>query len=454
MTSTKEAEKTLITGNLWRAIWVMSWPLVLTTVANSMVGLADVQVAGYLGAATQAAVGLAEHVLFIFMLAIMSIGVGTTALVSRAFGAGEEEEMYEAAAQSISLSILFGLGMAIIAVFTAHFALGSFSQSQEVLEKGRDYLSCYSLVLIPFSFTIIANAAFRAIGDSKTPLYIVSCMTAVNVAGDYLTVMHDWPVPGLGVRGIAYAGLAASILGSCLAIFFFNRSSLKPALKKLLPFNKAMLGRISKIGVPSALQRLSWSLSVFVIFLILARCPDATHALASWTIGMRIESLIFMPLMALSLSVSSIVGQNLGAKEVERAYKAGWRVTSIGIYTMIAAGIIMYVCAPAIAGVMTREPQALAYTIDYLRINAIGEPFLALAMVLAGALQGAGDTRTPMYLSIMTNWVVRIPLGYFMAIQLKLGVDGIWWAMTTSIFLQGLLMAMRFKSRKWITEKI
>lgn len=172
MVGSKEKEHSLVTGNLWLTIWTMSWPLILTTVANSFVGLVDVQVAGSISAAAQAAVGLAEHILFIFMLSLMSIGVGTTALVSRAYGAQERPEMLKAAAQSLVMSLLIGLFMAVVAQLTSHYVLETFAASPEVFKLGRDYLDTYSLVLIPFSLTVIANAAFRAIGDSKTPLVI------------------------------------------------------------------------------------------------------------------------------------------------------------------------------------------------------------------------------------------------------------------------------------------
>jgi len=454
MVGSKEKEHSLVTGNLWLTIWTMSWPLILTTVANSFVGLVDVQVAGSISAAAQAAVGLAEHILFIFMLSLMSIGVGTTALVSRAYGAQERPEMLKAAAQSLVLSLLIGLFMAVVAQLTSHYVLETFAASPEVFKLGRDYLDTYSLVLIPFSLTVIANAAFRAIGDSKTPLVIVTIMTSINVALDYLTVLHNWPVPGLGIRGMAYAGLAASLTGACLAIYFLKKSILKDALASLLPLDQSMLSRICKIGIPSALQRLGWTLSSFAVFGIMRLCPDSVAALASWAIGMRLEAFVFMPLMALSLSVSSIIGQNLGAKEVDRAYKAGWRVTYIGIWMMLIAGTALYVFAEPIAGTMAREPKALAYTIDYLRINALAEPFLALAMILAGALQGAGDTRTPMWMTIISNWLIRIPLGYALAIPLHLGVTGIWWAMACSIMIQGTVLALRYKSKDWIHEKI
>lgn len=252
----KQKEKngsSLVTGNLWRAIWVMSWPLLLTTIANSMVGLVDVKVASYLGSDTQAAVGLAEHIIFIFMVFILSVGVGSTALVSRAYGAQDHRDMLKATSQSFTLSIILGLVMTATASLTAQFVLGYFTSSPHVLSEGRAYLMAYSFVLMPYSISIIANAVFRAIGDSKTPLYIISSMTLVNIVGDYLTVLKNFPVPGLGVRGMAYASLAASLLGATLAIFFMRRSILKESLGQLLPIDKHELMRIARIGIPLSL---------------------------------------------------------------------------------------------------------------------------------------------------------------------------------------------------------
>lgn len=448
------SEAPLVTGNLWRAIWIMSWPLLLTTIANSMVSLTDVFVAGKLGSSTQAAVGLAEHVLFIFMISIMSIGVGTTALVSRAFGAANREEMLNAAGQSLTLSVLTGIVMTVLALLAANFVLPYFASSPEVAQSGRSYLAAYAFVLLPFSVSMIANSAFRAIGDSKTTLAIVVTATTLNILGDFATVIYNFPVAGLGIKGMAYAGLLGSTVGALLAFICLRRSPLKESLSKLLPIHKDILARVLRIGVPSALGRLGWSLSVFVVFFILIKCPDSTNALASWTIGMRVESLVFMPLMALSLSVASIVGQNLGAREIERAYSAGWRVTGIGVWMMTAAALILFFFAPSIARALTSESGAIDYTTHYLRINCLGEPFLALGMVLTGALQGAGDSKGPMWFTLICNWLIRIPVAWLLALTFKLGPDGVWWSMTLSIVIQGILMVMRYRARKWIQIKV
>jgi MATE family multidrug resistance protein len=447
-------EGALVQGSLWRAIWTMSWPLMLTTVSVSIIGLVDMYCAGTISAASQAAVGVSEQILFLFMVFIMSVSVGTTALVSRAAGAGDMKEACKSSAQSISLSLAMGLILSVISLTCARFGLQAFSEAHDATVLAQGYLGVYSLYLIPFSVISIINAAFRAIGDAKTPLLIVACVTVVNILGDFATVFWNWPVSGLGIRGIALSGITGSALGASLGLFFLSRSPLKNSLSHLWPLSFSYVERTLKVGVPSGLQRLGWSLSVFVLFKILARCLHPTQAIAAWTIGMRLESLLFMPLMALSLAVSSIVGQNLGAHRVDRAFDAGWKVTGIGIMMMIILGALMFTFAPVLAHLMTKDQYAVAYVTDYMRINAISEPFLALTMILGGALQGAGDTRTPMLITVASHWIFRLPLAYMIALTLNHGPIGVWISMSLSSLVSASLTTWRFQSKAWVKTKV
>ncbi len=451
---TQNNDGVLIEGSLWNAIWVMSWPLMLTTICSSLVGLADVKVAGILGSAQQAAVGISEQVLFLYMIFIMATGVGTTALVSRAFGAADHQETIRATAQSITLSVLMGLILTLGSLVFAKFGVSFFSTSPDVVSQSTSYLLVYSFYLIPFSITAIINAAFRAIGDSKTPLVIVGTMTVLNILGDYLTVVYGWPIPGLGVRGIALSGVLASCVGSLLAISFLAKSRLRTSLSQLFPIDLTTIRRVVNIGLPSGLQRLGWALSVFVLFFILARGQHPTESIASWTIGMRLEGLVFMPLMALSMAVASIVGQNLGAKQVDRAIKAGWHVTWIGVWLNVVMGTGMFVFSDLLAHEMSKDPYTILYTSNYLRINSFCEPFLALGMVLSGGLQGAGDTRTPMWITLFCHWVLRLPLAYLLVITLNMGPNGAWISMSASCMVMGLLTAWRFQSKGWIKTEV
>lgn len=444
----------LVDGNLWHAIWLMSWPLLLLTIAMSLVGMADVQVAGHLGAPIQAAVGLSEQVLFVFMVFLQSVSTGTTAVVARHFGEKNIEGSVVATAQSLVIAVAGGMVLLVAALFFSQFMLPLFSQSSEVQMCGIKYLNIYAWFLIPYSVSCVAHASFRAIGDARTPLIIIATQSTINIAGDYLTVFGNWPVAGLGVTGIAWSGVVASSIGALMAIVLLARSPLGAAFRQLFPLEKAIQLRILKIGLPSAIQRLGWAASVFFVFFILRMVKEPTAALAAWTIGMRVEALLFMPLMALSLAVSSIVGQNLGAKKQERAIKAGWDVTNIGVVLMVVLGTVLFLGADQIAAFMTTDAQTRIATREYLRIGALGEPPLAVAMILSGALQGAGDTKMPMWVSIFTNWIVRLPLAWLLALTLDMGTPGVWWAMTMSITVYAALMIWRYKEGSWIHTKV
>jgi putative MATE family efflux protein len=450
----KEAEDVLVTGSLWKAIWTMSWPLLLTSTSSSLVGFVDVQISKTLGSAAQAAVGVSEQVLFMFMVFIMATSVGTNALVSRAAGANDSDEVDRATGQSLSLSISLGIFLTIFCLSISGFVIGGGGNAPEVSKAAQEYLQVYAFMLIPFSFNAVINSAFRAIGRAKAPLIVMTASAAVTILGDYLTVIKGWPVPGLGLRGIAASGVIGGAIGAAIALYIMLQSPLRKSLRTMLPPSKFYSMRILRIGVPSALSRLSWSLSVYALFAILKHCDNATCALASWTIGMRVEAMIFMPLLGLSLAVASIVGQNLGAKKIDRAVKAGWQVTYVGIVMMVILGSVLFFGADFLAHRMSDDPITIDYTRSYLRVNSLVEPFLALGMVLSGALQGAGDTRMPMWISFFTGWIVRIPIAWLFAINLHMGPLGAWIAMSTSITMNGILTTLWYRSRRWIKTTV
>lgn len=453
-TSASGGTAPLTGGSIWRAIWIMSWPLVLTTLASSLIGLVDIHVAGYLGSSVQAAVGISEQFLFLFMIFIMSVSTGTTAIVSRAIGAEKVEEASFAAGQSLLTGLVGGVLLTAAALFTAKFMLPLFASDRQVVSQGNLYLSIFSLYLIPFSIVNIIGAIFRAIGDAKTPLLIIGVMTSLNIAGDYSLVLFNWPVPGLGIKGIAVAAVAATCVASVIAVFCLMKSRMKESLRSLLPASIVEIKRVLSVGVPSAFQRLSWASSAFVLFFVLSKCNHPTQALAAWSIGMRIEALVFMPLMALAMAVASIIGQNLGARQVKRAYKAAWHVTGIGIAFMAASAVALFFYAPYLARIMSLDARTVEYTVSYIRINAAAGPALAIAMILSGALQGAGDTRPPMWISIFSNWVIRVPLCWVLALTFAFGPAGAWWAMASSIAIMALLITWRFQSKAWVRIRV
>ncbi len=452
-----EADKDapLVTGSLWKSIWVMSWPLLVATVASSIVALVNVQVAGLLGAASQAAVGVAEQIIFMFQVFLMSVGVGTTAIVSRAYGAKDVAEADFATAQSLSLSILIGVALSVTAILTARWIIPLLSDATDVNAQSRLYLTVYALYLVPFSLVCIANAAFRAIGNARIPLVIICIEVAINIAGDYLTVVYNWPVPDLGVRGIAASAVTGALVAAIAAIIFVRRSQLKGSMSQLLPLSASFIKRMINIGVPAALQRLSWAFSVFGLFFILSKVANPTAALAAWTIGMRVEALLFMPELALSIAVSSIVGQNLGAGKVDRAFRAGWAVCGIAVLMMGTVCVGEFIFARQLAEMMCADDLAtVEATTSFLQINAIGAVSQGINAVISGALQGAGDTKITMWISIVCYWIIRLPLAWLLVVSLGMGASGAWISMAASATISAIAMSVRFQSGGWVHRRI
>jgi putative MATE family efflux protein len=385
----------------------------------------------------------------------MSLGVGTTAIVSRAFGKRDFADAEFATAQSLSLSILTGLVLTLLAILTAQFVVPLFCRESEVAMQGNLYLTVYALYLVPFSLACIANAAFRGAGNARVAMVVICTEVVVNVAGDYLTVVYNWPIAGLGVRGIAGSAVAGALVGSIVAILFVHQSRLEASLRHVLPVSVSTFKRIVAIGLPAAMQRLSWALSVLGLFFVLSKVAHPTAALAAWTVGMRIEGLLFMPEMALSMAVSSIVGQNLGAKRVDRAFRAGWIVTAIAVGLMgtVAAGVFVF--ARQLALMMSAHDAAtIDCTTSYLQINAAGAVFQAINSVLSGALQGAGDTKVTMWISIVSHWIVRLPLAWWLAVCLGLDANGAWIAMAASATISSIAVAVRFQTGGWADRKV
>ena len=450
--SENASKAVLVSGSLWHAIWIMSWPLLLLMLSNAIVGIVDVQLAQTFGPSAQAAVGLGDQIVFLFVAVILAASVGTNALVSRAFGARDQEEATASHGQSLMFALWMGTILTIAGCLFSGNVMQWFAPDQLVAKLVQPYLIIYSLYFLPFSFLCIVNAGFRAAGDAKVPLLIVLVMTFVNVAADIWFVYG--PLRSLGINGLAMSGFIASIIGASIAWFKLKGSVLKGSMRKLLPVNYPLLLKLIKISVPAALQRITWTMAIFAVFFTLKNCPNPTAALAAWTIGIRVESFLFMPMFALGQAVSSVVGQNLGAQEDERAFQAGWTVSWLGFAIMLVCGALLFIFSPTLARLMASDPDAIKYSTSYLQICALAQPLQAMSMIFNGALQGAGDTRVPMWITIFTQWFIRLPLSWFLAITCTLGPLGVWIAMSLSSAISGLLNLWRYQSRAWERLKL
>ena len=452
----ERADDVIIRGSIWAAIWHMSWPLILNMLTISIASFADVWVAGKLGSDTQAAIGICGQIGFFMIMLAVALSAGTTALVSRFWGAGDYKGAVDAARYSLIFAFIFGCISSAIGLLVARPLVRMLGAAPAVEEQGWQYLKLDLLSHIPFTVLWVSNSIFRAKGDARVPMVTWSLMTVLICSLDVGLCLG--PIK-MGIAGIGLAWLIAGTVGMLFNIFMLSRSELKEALTFKGSFtneqSKEWLMRLLRIGIPACIQDLSWVGGNFLLLFILAHTPDPTSAQASWGVGLRVEEMIGgMPIYALSMAVGTIVGQNLGAKQPDRAVKAGWQVALLGagFNLLVAAGLFIF--AREIAAIMSSDPKVIACTSDYFRWVGLCQPFVALWLILFGAMQGAGYTRWPMIASTIVLILFRLPLAWYLSVTLNWGPTGTWAGVSISVFIVGLLAIWRFNTGVWKDQKI
>lgn len=445
----------IIRGSLWKAIWVLSWPLFLNMVTIAFASFADIWVAGKLGSQAQAAVGVSGQISIFMILLAVALSSGTNALVSRFWGEGDREKTIVAARQALLFSAIFGACSATIGLLVCRPLLRMLGASPEVEKLGWEYLKFDLLAQLPFTVLWVSNSIFRARGNTRVPMLVMALITAQVIALDYILCIQPFH---LGCAGIGMSWGIASISGLTLSLVLLKRSDLGDCMNLTKMVKEASFDwfkRLMKIGVPACVQDLAWVGGNGVLLVIFAHTLHPTATEAAWGIGWRLEEMLGgFPVYALSMAVATIVGQNLGAKQPERAAQAGWKVATLGGGLNGIIAIVLFFGAHPLASAMTNDPQVLEYTVQYLQVVGLAQPFVAIWLILMGAMNGAGYTTWTMWASVICLAVIRLPLAWLLTITCKMGPIGCWYAIAIPAILLGLLMLWQFRTGKWKTQVV
>jgi putative MATE family efflux protein len=442
-------------------VWELAWPSVLTMLLQTVNSLMDMFFVGHLpnGRQALAATGTGGSIVFLLVSVAMGVTVGTTALVARFTGAGDDENVLEATGQSVALGAILGVGLGILA-FVARApivnAVLDVVQNPGAASMCITYLQI-ALIAMPALFVMnVFHSAYRGSGDTRTPLLVTLATIGTHITFNYLLIYGHLGFPRMGVAGAATAFAISLFMG--VGIFL-----------ALLPFRPALRGclrpaylrprthwawRILRIGAPAAVQAVIRTLAMMSFSGMLARTLERDASVAALQIGVRSESIAFMPGFGYSVAASALVGQNLGAKDPSRAERCALAATLQGIGIMALMAALFYACARQFASAFTSDPTVCRLGADYLRVNAICEPFLGLGMVLTGALQGAGDTLRPTYITMVNMWLVRLPLAYTLMFSLNMQTHGAWLSMAVTTIIGGLWTLALFRTGKWKRVKV
>jgi putative MATE family efflux protein len=445
--------KAITDGHLLKAIGWLTAPMLVSAVLQNTQSLIDLFWVGGLGSKAVAAVAMSATILMVLFPMLMGLSTGTIALVARAVGAENFEEASEAASQSLMLAFLLGLLAGLIGWWFSDDFFRMLGAAPDIIPDGSAYLKISLLGGFTVFILFIGNAALQGAGDTITPMWIMAISNVLNIMLAPLFIFGLGPLPRMGVEGAAVATLISQAVAAAVAVHILLRGKARLHIRpRQWKPNLELSWRILRIGLPGSGQMFSRSLMSAVMMWIVAGC--GTAAVAAYGVGLRFHMIILMPAFALGGAAATMVGQNLGAGKPDRAHHAAWVAAAIGMLFMVVTAVIMMAFAPALIRVFNAEPEVVHIGARYLRIVSPFYIFAALGIVLGRALNGAGDSLSPMIITILSLWGLQVPLALFLSRVWQPPTQGIWWAIVIAFVVQGLLVTGWFETGRWKHRRV
>lgn len=393
-----------------RVVWALAWPAVALNSLQVVNNLLDRFFIGHLEGPALTAQGASQNVMFLMFSLAMALGTASTAIVSRAFGADDESGYRMGARQATNLAIIAGIVLAsvsfLISPFAAKLVLPA-TDHRSILLMGQ-FLAVYSLGLPAIYLIQSLAGALRGIGDTRSPMVISGLQILLHITLNFLLIFPPRHIGGITLPGanlgLVGASTALSISATLSAIVYLIWAGKTP-LGKLynirLP-SREWAARLLRIAVPAATMALLRVLSLTAFTLIIASTREASAAIAGMSIGFAIESVMFMPSFGLAMASSALVGQSLGMRRPDRAERMGWTASHHGAIVTACLAVPLFIFAQPIAWALVDGKADIANeSALLLRYLCATEVMFAYAMVLIGAMQGAGDTVRPMWISTL-----------------------------------------------------
>jgi putative MATE family efflux protein len=440
-------------GSIDRAIVLLSVPMILEMVMESLFAVVDAFFVAKVGVEAVATVGLTESMLTMVYSLAIGLSSAATAMVSRRIGEGNPQAAARAGAQAMLLAIALSLCLSIPGYLYADDILGLMSNDASVVAKGSAYTRLMFTANLPILLLWMLNGIFRGAGDATTAMRALWIANGINILLDPILIFGWGPVPAFGVLGAAMAttiGRSVGVLYQLWCLFGAGRIiRLRPA--DFLPDPKIMQ-RVVQIASGGAGQYLIASASwIFMISILGQLGKEIT---AGYTIAIRIMLFTILPAWGMANAASTLVGQNLGAGHPERAELSVWRTGYFNLLFMSVVSATYLIAAPFFIRLFTDDPAVVVSGALALRIVAGGYVFYGYGMVLAQALNGAGDTRTPTMLNFIFFWLVETPLAWLLALHWGWGETGVYWSIVIAESGLALAAIWVFRKGKWKTTVV
>lgn len=440
--------KDLTTGKEGKLIFQFAAPMLIGNVFQQLFNVVDSFVVGnFIGKEALAAVGAAFPIVFVMVSMIIGIVTGTMVVISQYFGAGNLIKVKHAIDTMYIYSMIAGAVVSVAGFIFSEPLLRLLSLPEELIPQSTQYLRIFMAGIVIFFGYNGTSAVLRGLGDSKTPLYFLIIATVLNIILDLVFVA----LLGMGVKGAAYATLVANGVAFGLAIIWVNKTHkvLKIAIRGL-HFDRDIFRQSLRIGLPTGIQHTFVALGALALMWIVN--SFGTDVIAGYSVASRIDALAIIPAMTFSQALSTFVGQNIGANRSDRI-RAGLisTVRMAGLVTVITTLLIVF-SGNYLMRLFTSDTEVIRLGDQYLTIVSLFYLLFTLMFIYNGIMRGAGDTVLPMFFTLLSLWIIRIPIAYFLSAEI--GPSGIWWSIPAS-WLIGLALSFGYyKSGRWKSKTV
>jgi putative MATE family efflux protein len=447
------SEKDYTQGSMGRAILLLAVPMMLEMAMESVFAVVDVYFVSSLGASAVATVGLTESMLTLVYAVAIGLSMGTTALVARRIGEKNASEAADSAVQAILVALVASLPFSLAGIFFAKNLLRIMGADAWTLEHGyrftRWMLGGNAVIMLIF----VVNAIFRGAGDAAIAMRVLWLSNAVNIVLDPALIFGWGPFPKLGIEGAGVATTIGRGLGVSVQLFVLFRGAKHiRVLASQIRLNVEVMGRLVRTSLGGIGQFIiatsSWIGLVRIISVF------GSEALAGYTIAVRIFIFTLMPSWGLSNAAATLVGQNLGARQPERAERSVWITGWVNMAFLAVVSLVYVFFNERLVRIFTSEPGVLKAGAECLRTVAYGYIFYAWGLVMPQAFNGAGDTLTPTKINFVCFWLLEIPVAYLLAIKLGAQQSGVYWSIVVAESSAGLIGIWLFRRGKWKTIRV
>jgi putative MATE family efflux protein len=441
-------------GAILPALIILAIPMILEMSMEALFAIVDTFFVAKLGAESVAVVGLTESILALIYAVGIGLSIGATATVARRVGEKDMDGAARTATHAVYLGLLVSVVMGTAGVIFAPSILGLLRAEPDVIALGTPFMRIMLGSNAVIVFLFLLNGIFRGAGDAAIAFRVLLIANGLNIFFCPMFIFGIGPFPELGVTGAAVAtvcGRGAGVVYAAWALFGRENGRLH-VNREHWKFDPKLLTSLVRLSSTAVLQFLIATASWSGLVTILA--GFGTIALAGYQIGLRVILFVLLPAVGLANAAATLVGQNLGAGQPDRAERSVWLAGVINAVLLGLAGLFFVIWPDLVIGVFTSDPEVAAVGRDCLRIVGYGYAFYGLGMVMETSFNGAGDTWTPTYLNFLIFWVFEIPLAYVLAYRFGWGPQGVFWAITLAFSLLAVSAALLFRRGKWKTKTV